>query len=438
MFRIQGRRLDGKKQRWSKQMSGFLTKEDAMAAEKAMAKAFYDQRDACQKAVPDRVVWTVTDMMGGWQEEQMFLRLSPVTVGNNQGWFSRYCASIQDKTVCEVTRQDIQMLLSTACKQDGSPLAASTIRELHRGLNAMFNYGIRIGIISANPCANIQLPKAKPAEYPIYTMEQIKLLLETLRDDKDPLYWPVALTARLGLRHGEALGIRWNDINMETGEIKIAHSLIALNGKCMLKEPKTEGSQASVYCSEELLAELREYRAQREADGTYKLGDSDIATPVPRSKLDPHEFVCLNKSGGIFTQRYSLELFHKVLDRLKLPQITWHALRHMFATLLLAMNLDIAAISKGLRHSSIKTTSDVYVATTESALRRLTSTFDEALRLPPVAGKSRDGSPPAPEGESQGTVTINEDGGFTLSLSPEARKREGAATYGLYLRSADA
>lgn len=437
-YRFYGR-VPGLNKRWSKQKTGFATKEMATAAMEAIKDACYRQRAANCKPGVKRIVNTVADLFDAWREDHEFRGASPVTISNIQGWFGRYCKPIADLLVCEVEADDIRTLITSLRKGYGGALADSTVQDLFRGLSAMFRYAMDLDLIASNPCAKIKMPKAKSGDYTIYTYAETRALLGGLIQDEDPLYWPLTLTARLGLRHGEVLGIRWCDINMDTGEIRIAHSLVSLNGAATLKTPKTSESSGAVYCPQLLLDELRAYRDKRIADGTYKLGELEIELPAKRSELDPHEFLCITKKNVIFTPRYSLAELHRAQREYNLRESTWHDLRHTWATHLIEENFEIAKVSKGLRHASLSVTADTYVQATEPMKRELTEAVDRCLDMASILGvepSQVSGQPAKPAATSSDlptdaiSVTVKPDGALQIMVPPAAREPGASdATY---------
>lgn len=395
-FRISARKPGGGK--WSKQVTGFDSEAEALGEEyKALAEYYGDRIKATAKNLsppdimslltpspPDSAeseygIRTVAQLHSAYVEKLKIEGCSPVTISDRQAFFEQYCTSIAEKRVSEIQPVQIQeMLNDLRNRRTGEKLKSESVRGIYRQLSSLFNYAKRLEIISRSPCRNILLPRREKHQPTIYTSTQIRTLLDGLRGQA--LYWPVALSARLGLRHGEALGIRWRDIDFETGEVAIRGNLVTLKGiGSALSRPKTEASASSVFCPASFLEELREYKDRRVAHDYYAFGEPLGAKPVPRAEFDKREFLCLSPRNTVYTQRNSVQQLHGAQDRLGLPRGTWHDLRHTWATLLIESGEDISTVSKGLRHTALSTTANIYLAPTEAVKRKSTDAFDALI-----------------------------------------------------------
>jgi integrase len=153
----------------------------------------------------------------------------------------------------------------------------------------------------------------------------------------------------VGLRLGEALGLKWDDIDLVQKELRVRHALQRSNGKLRLVEPKSERSRRSVSLPNFAVAALRQHRASQLQDRLAAGGSwqetgfvftSSIGTPLEGSNV--------------------WKAFRALLDRAGLPQMRIHDLRHTCASLLLAQGVHQRLVMETLGHSQISLMMDTY------------------------------------------------------------------------------
>lgn len=130
---------------------------------------------------------------------------------------------------------------------------------------------------------------------------------------------PVLLAASTGLRRGEVLALRWKDLDMDKGTLRVAQVVELVGGKLSLKEPKTERSRRTIALPDRLVAALRSYRREQ-AEHCLKLGCGrfELVFPTWEGKL---------RNPSFFTKAFSREVIAA-----KLPRVTFHGLRHTHIT----------------------------------------------------------------------------------------------------------
>ena len=187
--------------------------------------------------------------------------------------------------------------------------------------------------------------------------------LQAIEGDRFEALFTVALA--LGLRRGEALGLRWQDIDFDRRLLRVNHSLQRFNGKLQLTEVKTTNSRRVLHLPEILIRKLREHRT-RQLEERLSAGEfwqendmvfaSSIGTPMEPRNLNRH--------------------FSQLLTDTKLNHMRLHDLRHFCASLLLAQGVPLKTISEILGHSQISTTADIYAHLSEETKREAISLMD--------------------------------------------------------------
>ena len=162
-----------------------------------------------------------------------------------------------------------------------------------------------------------------------------------------------------GLRRGELLGLLWDDINFETGELKVMKQVKFVEGKLQIMPPKTKAAERTIILPQPLIAVLKEYKTRVRSKwlfpSPYKNED------VPR---DPCS--CRKKLATI-------------LERAECKHVPFHALRHTFATQALRYGMDVKTLASTIGHESVETTLNVYSHTTDEGMRTAAKTIGRMI-----------------------------------------------------------
>ena len=247
-------------------------------------------------------------------------------------------------------------------------LSNNSILKVHKLLSIMFNTAVSWGMLPNNICNSVKHPKEKRTEMAFYSIEEVEELLKLL--DKEPLKYKtiVCIAIMTGLRRGEIIGLHWNDIDFNTGNVSIKRSVQYLIGKGVSeKAPKTETSNRTItfptYCLS-LLKELqKESLMQRILLGSkYTINDNVFVTDI----------------GNIMHPDTITSWFAKFIKKNNLRKIRFHDLRHTSATILLSEGINIKTVSKQLGHNNIAITNR-YIHALESANKQVADVFDSIV-----------------------------------------------------------
>ena len=234
------------------------------------------------------------------------------------------------------------------------PLSGKTILEHHRLLRAMLHKAVYWQLIVTNPAERVQPPKARKPKRKSYDDEQTKILLENLEllSSEDIKYKvAIILTVFTGVRLGELMGLEWQDVDFKNGIISINRSSQYLTDMGVFtKVPKTESSIREIAIHEFIIFLLEEYKLwyeeQKSIYGELWTNSDKLFVQADGKPMHPSTIS---------------KWFVKYVGQIGLPVINFHGLRHTNASLLVAQNIDIAAISARLCHAQISTTLDFYV-----------------------------------------------------------------------------
>ncbi len=241
--------------------------------------------------------------------------------------------------------QDVQEFLNRK-RQVG--LSSRTVQYLHALLRAALNRALRWGLVARNVAALVDPPQVETAEVTPLVPDEARRLLEALQTERLQALFTVPLA--VGLRPGEALGLRWQDVNFKTGTLSVLRALQRIEGKLQLVELKTRRSRRSISLPQVALAALQAHRA-RQLEEQHRAGDA-----------------WRNDAGLIFTTargtplepRNVVRTFKRILRSAGLPDQRFYDLRHTCASLLLAQGVHPRVVMEILGHSQISLTMNTY------------------------------------------------------------------------------
>jgi integrase len=227
-------------------------------------------------------------------------------------------------------------------------LSAASLRHMHAVTRRALNVAVKWQLITVNPANLVDAPRPRPHEVIPLSATEARRLIEAARGDRMEARWLVGLA--LGLRQGEALGLWWEDIDLDAGLLRIRRALQRQHGAGLVfTDPKTTRSRRAVALPDPLVQVLREHRVRQEKEritaGSLWRGSPCVFTSTVGTPVEP---------------RNDYREFKKLLARAGLPAVRLHDLRHTAASLLLAQNVPARVVMEILGHSQIALTMNTY------------------------------------------------------------------------------
>lgn len=236
-----------------------------------------------------------------------------------------------------LTRSRIQQFL------DDMETSAVLVRSVYSTFHAALNYAVELEILEKNPATGVHLPAYEPKEPAVLSPEQVELFLERIKGHELEAFFAVALYA--GLRRGELLGLKWDDVDLDQKTLTVRGNLQYAGGKKTVKEPKTRKGKRTLNIPNALVAHLRRHRARQLQDKVLA-GEAWIDSG--------HVFT--RKTGAVHWPAYVNREMRKLMQTLPLPYLNLHGLRHSFGTLGLILGTDLRTIQEQMGHERIGTT----------------------------------------------------------------------------------
>lgn len=286
-------------------------------------------------------------------------RLQPQTIHGYQSTIRNYLepqlGSVLLADLDVATLERTWALLLRAGGQMGRPLAAKTVRGVAAVLATALEHAVRQGLLTTNPCRHATLPRFDHRgredggrELQVWTAEEARRFLELARGHRLEEVWVVALGT--GMRRGEVLGLRWEDVDVDRHTIHVRRSLSVVGGVARLKSPKSSRPRA-IRVDDRVLAALEARRAEQDRD-RRRLG---------AEWRNEWGLVFTTPGGRVLTPTSVTSAWGALVRRLGLPYIRLHDLRHTHATLMLQAGVPIKVVSERLGHASIQLTVDTYM-----------------------------------------------------------------------------
>jgi integrase len=245
----------------------------------------------------------------------------------------------------KVTLRIIQQFYNQKLDEGQSP---SSVITMNKVLHQALALAVKERLIMVNPCTGIALPAVKGRKVQPLTVEQAQQLLQEVEGTMMEPF--IALALVVGIRHGELLALRWQDIDLDQGMLAI-HSTLTQDEtyRFVVGDPKTASSERVILLPRPVCEMLRAHRA-RQRETCLKVG----------SAWQQHDLVFCTNKGAYLWPHNVRQRFYRLLKRAGLPQMHIHDLRHSAATLLRKMGVDLKVIQEILGHSTLDMTANVY------------------------------------------------------------------------------
>lgn len=211
----------------------------------------------------------------------------------------------------------------------------------------------------------LDFPKATSSEIEVYTVDEVRKILDALMDEPIHIRTIIELAIFTGCRRAEIVGLKWADIDLENNRLHVKRSIYKIHGqKAQEKEPKSKNGIRSMIIPDRLCETLKEYKAHQERYKAY-LG----------AEWKDLDYVFTEANGYVMNPHTPTKQFRNFLKRHDIRQLKFHGLRHTSATFLLASGCDIKTVSARLGHADIETTG-IYVHVQKATDLKAAKTFD--------------------------------------------------------------
>ncbi len=324
---------------------------------------------------------TVEAFLLRWLDEVVRPTKRPGTLDIYTAAVRRMLPHIGSTQLQKLTVQQVQAMLSALLREGYAPATVDRARDVL--INAL-NVAQRWELVPRNVAALTEPIKVDAYTPHVYSPLQAQQFLQAAAGDAlEAAYW-LGLS---GLRRGEVLGLRWQDINLSASEIRVqwslesirrerlsdaeraARGILQLTDTLALSRTKTDESQRVVYLSPGLTALLEEHQRRQ----------SMLREALSTTWKDFNLVFCTGKGTPIAPRNF-LRSRQDLLKRAGLPQVRFHDLRHSFVSLLVAAGVPLKVVQELAGHSDPRITQQIYTHVSEDQKRDAATTLDMLLR----------------------------------------------------------
>lgn len=261
--------------------------------------------------------------------------------------------AIKNDKISKTKLSDLMPIMIQKYLDSRTDLKAATVRRHLTVIKQALKDAVALELAARNPASALKPPKAEKTSYSILNTEQVDYILKETKGL--PVRAAILLATRLGLRSGEACGLKWSDINFDKKAVTIRRTIkradlgerqFGIHGIGPTKNSKIR----DIALGESLIKELKKIKEQQENWA------KELKLPV-----EHFEFVCCLEDGRPLTPDYIVKYYKKAIREIGMPDETrFHDLRHYFATTLLEAGVNPKVVSEILGHANINITLDVY------------------------------------------------------------------------------
>lgn len=245
-------------------------------------------------------------------------------------------------------------------------LSDASIERAFQVLRSCLSDAVRDGLLASNAAEKAERPTAAKTEARCLSPAEVASILIAAKDSR---HWPLfALIAGTGIRRGEALALRWDDVDLALGTITVRGTLQRLNGELVITEPKTAKSRRLLAPSSRVIDMLREHR---KAQLEERLRAANVW------QESGHVFA--TEAGLPVDPRNALRAFTTASAKAGVAGASIHTLRHSAATTMLDAGVHLKAVSELLGHSGTQITADTYAHLTTGTAKRAMDSLGDAL-----------------------------------------------------------
>ena len=261
------------------------------------------------------------------------------------------------------------LILTLRAKQyQGNALSDATVERVYRVLSVILDDAVRDGLLARNPAAAVKAPTIRRKEARFLEASEVASLLKAAEGTR--YHATLALIAATGLRRGEALALKWDDVNLEAGTMRVRGTLSRSGGALIVTEPKTAKSRRTLPLSPAVVSILKAHRKAQRLERIHA-----------GSEWTETGHVFTTESGKPVEPRNLFRSLIVAAEQVGLEGVGLHTLRHSAATAWLENGINLKAVSDLLGHADIRVAADCYGHVTESTSRAAMDGLSDALGL---------------------------------------------------------
>lgn len=266
-----------------------------------------------------------------------------------------------DIKIKELTARQIQNLLNNKLengriKTDGG-LSVNSVKHIYATIHSALSQAVKEQLIIRNPATAVKPPR-KQEEYKIQTWTKEEVNKFLAQAAKHKYYIVYYLAVNTGMRQGELIGLKWEDVDFDKKRIEVKRQIQRTDEGLVFKKTKTKAGNRVIPITDDVIRELKR----------QKIRQNEKKLALGKNYNNDVDLICSNSVGNPIDAKKIYNFFKEISREAKLPEIRFHDLRHTFATLFLECGGSIKVLQQILGHSSISVTMDTYSHVTDEML----------------------------------------------------------------------
>lgn len=251
--------------------------------------------------------------------------------------------------------------------QRANGLSSNTMRRHHDLLSSALRSAVRQDVIPASPMERVEPPRVRTTESYFYNNQELKLLYQKI--EGNILELAVKLAGSLGMRREEICGLKWENVDLQRHLVLIREARTAYGATIVQKETKNRSSVRTLYLPDEVYLLLEQEQARQQQERC-------LQSPT----YNPTDHVILDVKGVPYSPNALSLAFTRFVKKNDLPRLTFHGLRHTFATIASCQGASLFDIGKALGHSTPATTGRIYTHLVDRTHEELVQRVSDALK----------------------------------------------------------
>ena len=251
--------------------------------------------------------------------------------------------------------------------QRANGLSSNTMRRHHDLLSSALRSAVRQDVIPASPMERVEPPRVRTTESYFYNNQELKLLYQKI--EGNILELAVKLAGSLGMRREEICGLKWENVDLQRHLVLIREARTAYGATIVQKETKNRSSVRTLYLPDEVYLLLEQEQARQQQERC-------LQSPT----YNPTDHVILDAKGVPYSPNALSLAFTRFVKKNDLPRLTFHGLRHTFATIASCQGASLFDIGKALGHSTPATTGRIYTHLVDRTHEELVQRVSDALK----------------------------------------------------------
>jgi integrase len=324
---------------------------------------------------------TIAEFLIHWLDQSVKARVRPKTLRTYCDFVRKHIApAIGEVALGKLSAQRVREFLNAKLEAGLSP---RTVKHLLVTLRSALAVAVKDGQIPRNVAGLVDPPRAPRPEVQAFGPEQARAFLDAVQGSRFEAAFTAAVA--VGLRQGEILGLRWEDVNLETGLLSVRGALQRVDKKLVRVEPKSTTSRRTIQLPAVCVVSLARQKVNQ-----------DLTRKWAGTRWQETGYVFTTRIGTPVDQRNLLRDYYAITRpkpkkegekprQLLFPPIRFHDLRHSAATLLLAQGVSPRYITELLGHSQVSFTMQTYAHVLPEVQKQVATKMDEILKRKPVA-----------------------------------------------------